>query len=55
LRARGKGVLALGHDDEYFHVAYRVVKLTEGQLRAIAPRAARRGCGPGGAGVGSQG
>ncbi len=38
LRARGKAVLVISHDDRYFHVADRCVELEAGQLRGI-PRA----------------
>jgi putative ATP-binding cassette transporter len=33
LRARGKTVLVISHDDRYFHIADRVVELDAGQLR----------------------
>ena len=32
LRARGKGVIVVTHDDRYFHVGDRVLKLDEGKL-----------------------
>lgn len=32
LRAKGKTVLVISHDDRYYHVADRVLKLDEGQL-----------------------
>ena len=32
LRARGKGVIVVTHDDRYFHVGDRVLKLEEGKL-----------------------
>lgn len=32
LKARGKTVLAISHDDQYFHVADRVVRLADGRL-----------------------
>jgi len=39
LRARGKAVVAITHDDAYFHLADRVVKLAEGRLvRGESPR-----------------
>ena len=38
LRARGKAVLVISHDDRYFHVADRCVELEAGQLRGM-PRA----------------
>ena len=34
LRARGKTVLVISHDDRYFHVADRCIELEAGQLRA---------------------
>lgn len=34
LRARGKTVLAISHDDRYFHLADRLIKLEDGQLVA---------------------
>jgi putative ATP-binding cassette transporter len=36
LRARGKTVLVITHDDRYFHIADRCVELDAGQLRARA-------------------
>jgi putative ATP-binding cassette transporter len=33
LRARGKTVLVITHDDRYFHVADRCIELDAGQLR----------------------
>ncbi|MEM7049897.1 MAG: cyclic peptide export ABC transporter [Acidobacteriota bacterium] len=33
LKARGKTVLAISHDDRYFHLADRLVKLEDGRLR----------------------
>jgi len=35
LKARGKAVLAITHDDRYFHLADRCIKLEEGQIKAI--------------------
>ena len=32
LRARGKGVIVVTHDDRYFHVGDRVLKLDEGKI-----------------------
>ncbi len=32
LRARGKGVIVVTHDDRYFHVGERVLKLDEGKI-----------------------
>lgn len=40
LRARGKTVLVISHDDRYFHLADRCVELEAGQLRARAAAAA---------------
>ncbi|MDR0809502.1 MAG: cyclic peptide export ABC transporter [Gemmobacter sp.] len=36
LRARGKGVIVITHDDAYFGVADRVVKLADGQVTGAA-------------------
>lgn len=40
LKARGKMVIAITHDDAYFYCADRIVKLENGQLKAVqtAPR-----------------
>jgi putative pyoverdin transport system ATP-binding/permease protein len=35
LRDRGKLVLAISHDDRYFHLADRVIKLDYGQIEAV--------------------
>lgn len=35
LKARGKTVIVISHDDRYFDLADRIVKLTEGKLDAI--------------------
>jgi putative ATP-binding cassette transporter len=32
LKARGKTVIVISHDDKYFHVADRILKLEDGQL-----------------------
>lgn len=32
LRARGKTILAISHDDRYFHLADRLIKLEDGQI-----------------------
>jgi putative ATP-binding cassette transporter len=32
LKARGKTVIAITHDDRYYHVGDRVIKLTDGQI-----------------------
>lgn len=38
LRARGKAVIAITHDDAYFPLADRVIKLDEGRLCSAPPR-----------------
>jgi putative ATP-binding cassette transporter len=46
LRARGKGVIVVTHDDRYFHVGDRVLKLDEGKLvdaSTVVNRGAQRG------------
>ncbi|PPD51328.1 MAG: peptide ABC transporter [Methylobacter sp.] len=35
LKAKGKTVLAITHDDRYFHLADRCIKLEEGQIKSI--------------------
>lgn len=46
LKARGKTVLAITHDDKYFHLADRCIKLEEGRITAIEyPQAYRRASG----------
>ncbi|NOK35651.1 cyclic peptide export ABC transporter [Corallococcus exercitus] len=40
LAARGKGVLVITHDDRYFHLAHRVIKLELGKTVASAPASA---------------
>jgi putative ATP-binding cassette transporter len=40
LKARGKTVLVISHDDKYFDVADRVIKLDYGKLDAAPPRPA---------------
>jgi putative ATP-binding cassette transporter len=37
LKARGKAVVVISHDDRYFHVADRVIKLDYGKLAVAAP------------------
>lgn len=37
LKARGKTVLVITHDDHYFHLADRVIKLDYGQIASDAP------------------
>lgn len=39
LKRRGKTVLAVSHDDRYFHTADRVVVLEDGKIRSIDKRA----------------
>lgn len=39
LKARGKTVLVITHDDHYFHLADRVIKLDYGQIASDAPGA----------------
>ncbi|HEY1379548.1 MAG TPA: cyclic peptide export ABC transporter [Gemmataceae bacterium] len=38
LKARGKAVLVVSHDDRYFHVADRVVKLDSGTLEEVTSK-----------------
>jgi putative ATP-binding cassette transporter len=33
LKARGKAVIVISHDDAYFHVADRIIKLVDGQIQ----------------------
>ena len=37
LRARGKGVIVVTHDDRYFHVGDRVLKLDDGRIVEASP------------------
>ncbi|MBS0172291.1 MAG: cyclic peptide export ABC transporter [Nitrospira sp.] len=37
LRARGKGVIVVTHDDRYFHVGDRVLKLDDGKIVEVSP------------------
>ena len=49
LRARGKGVIVVTHDDRYFHVGDRVLKLDEGRIveaSNVATRGASHRSGP---------
>ncbi len=39
LKQRGKTVLVISHDDHYFHVADRIIKLDYGQIESDAPPA----------------
>lgn len=41
LKARGKCVLVISHDDRYFHLADRVVRMEDGQIVAVEDRATR--------------
>ncbi|MFT7773033.1 cyclic peptide export ABC transporter [Roseateles sp.] len=48
LRALGKAVIVISHDDRFFHVADRVIRLEEGRIRSqdVSPyRAVRRAAG----------
>jgi putative ATP-binding cassette transporter len=47
LKARGKTVVVITHDDGYFHVADRCLKLEEGQLRELPAAAWKRETVPG--------
>ncbi len=44
LRGRGKAVLVITHDDRYFHVADRLVRLDEGKIEQGAPEHENVGC-----------
>ena len=39
LRRRGKTVVVISHDDHYFHVADRIIKLADGRLEPLEARA----------------
>ncbi|MBD9428415.1 cyclic peptide export ABC transporter [Achromobacter sp. ACM03] len=41
LRARGKAVLVISHDDRYFHLADRLIRMENGQIVAIETPVAR--------------
>jgi len=41
LRARGKAVLVISHDDRYFHLADRLIRMENGQVVAIETPAGR--------------
>lgn len=41
LRARGKGVLVISHDDRYFHLADRQIRMENGQVVAVETPAGR--------------
>lgn len=46
LVARGKAVLATTHDDRYFHLADRCIKLENGRVVATTTREAKRPIAP---------
>lgn len=46
LKARGKVVICVTHDDRWFALADRVYHMSEGRLRPVAPASARQGEGP---------
>jgi putative ATP-binding cassette transporter len=37
LKARGKGVLIISHDDRYYHIADRIIKLDDGRIQYDGP------------------
>jgi putative ATP-binding cassette transporter len=37
LRAAGKGLLVISHDEDYFDVADRVIRLREGRVLDVTP------------------
>jgi putative ATP-binding cassette transporter len=39
LRAQGKTIIAVTHDDKYFHVADRILRMEEGRLTEAAGQA----------------
>ena len=41
LRARGKAVLVITHDDQYFHLADRCLRLEDGRLSEMRPQRAQ--------------
>jgi putative ATP-binding cassette transporter len=41
LRNRGKAVLVITHDDRYFHIGDRVVKLEDGRMTVASRRTAQ--------------
>lgn len=41
LKRMGKAVLVITHDDRYFHLADRLVRLESGKLLAAVPEAVR--------------
>jgi len=42
LKAMGKAVLVISHDDRYFHLADRVIRMEHGQIRAVESGSASR-------------
>ncbi|CDG83359.1 hypothetical protein [Janthinobacterium agaricidamnosum] len=40
LKARGKTVILITHDDAYFHCADRVIKLEDGHLQSVSQHGA---------------
>ena len=46
LAARGKAVLAITHDDRYFYLADRCIKLEYGRVVATTTREAKRPIAP---------
>jgi putative ATP-binding cassette transporter len=37
LKARGKTILVVSHDDKYFHVADQIIKLDDGKIVSVSP------------------
>jgi len=48
LRGRGKTVFVISHDDHYFHVADRILKLDYGKIESDLPAAVWAGATPAG-------
>jgi putative ATP-binding cassette transporter len=44
MRAAGKALLVISHDESYFHVADRVIRLQDGRLLDLAPLTIDRAC-----------
>ena len=40
LKAKGKTVLVISHDDRYFHLADRLYRFESGQARSVPPQVA---------------
>ncbi|HZF53478.1 MAG TPA: hypothetical protein VE093_32735 [Polyangiaceae bacterium] len=40
LKRRGKTIIAISHDDRYFHCADRVITMEEGQIRSASEHVA---------------